>query len=100
MLLKILDAESETDSTIGEDNREKEKKLFNVLFSADTDSITTQSSALKKVSSLVDINEEKKENKYKLVKLNVMRQIALFINPLIYVIFSVVYFVYYLNFFS
>ena len=68
--------------------------LFSVIFSSEDGNSTSA-----KPSPLAKAKVEKKEKKYKHVKINVMKKIALYINPLIYVIFSSLYFVFYLSIF-
>ena len=84
-----------------DDGREKEKMLFSVIFAANDESLKEETN-LDKVSPLVaKNNSEKKEEKadQRLVKIRIMKQIAFFINPLVYVLYSVIYFLYYLIFF-
>ena len=68
--------------------------LFSVIFSSEEGNSTTT-----KPSPLAKVKPEKKQNKYEHVKINVMKKIALYINPLIYVIFCSLYFVFYLSIF-
>ena len=65
--------------------------LFNVIFTAGDESIDEDSNINKR--------REKTENKSKHFKIKMMKKIAYFLNPLVYVIFSALYFVYYLYFF-
>ena len=84
-----------------DDGREKEKMLFSVIFAANDESLKEETN-LDKVSPLVAKNNpEKKEEKadQRLVKIRIMKKIAFFINPLVYVLYSVIYFLYYLIFF-
>ena len=84
-----------------DDGREKEKMLFSVIFAANDESLKEETN-LDKVSPLVAKNNpEKKEEiaDQRLVKIRIMKKIAFFINPLVYVLYSVIYFLYYLIFF-
>ena len=67
--------------------------LFNVIFTAGDESIDEDSN-INKIKTL-----EKTEKKPKHFKIKMMKKIAYFLNPLVYVIFSALYFVYYLYFF-
>ena len=105
VIIQILDAEISGDSAEVEvegenDGREKEKMLFSVIFSANDDTLKEEAN-LDKISPLAQKNSEKKEEKadQRLVKIKIMKQIAFFINPLVYVLYSVIYFIYYLFFF-
>ena len=83
-----------------DDGREKEKMLFSVIFAANDESLKEETN-LDKVAPLAKNNSEKKEEKadQRLVKIKIMKQFAFFINPLVYVLYSVIYFLYYLIFF-
>ena len=78
----------------GGEQKEQEKMLFNVIFTPGNESFDEDSN-IKKTKTL-----KKKEKKYKNFKINIMKKIAYFLNPLVYVIFSALYFVYYLYFFK
>ena len=67
--------------------------LFNVIFTAGDENIEEDSN-INKIKTL-----EKTKKKSKHYKLSLMKNIAYFLNPLAYVIFSALYFVYYLYFF-
>ena len=75
--------------------------LFSVIFAANDESLKEDAN-LDKIHTLTENNSEKRDEKkadQRLVKIKIMKQIAFFINPLVYVLYSVGYFVYYLNFF-
>ena len=96
---KIIDEDNEKDAAVLDDQREKEKMLFNVIFTAEDGDISSQSDNKKVRTGLGDIKLDKKEKKNNKVKINMMKNIAYILNPLTYVIFSALYFVYYLKFF-
>ena len=75
------------------DQKEKEKMLFNVIFTPGEESLDEDSN----ISKIKSLEKTGKNNKN--IKINMMRKIAYFLNPLVYVIFSVLYFVYFLHFF-
>ena len=84
-----------------DEGREKEKMLFSVIFAANDESLKEEAN-LDKIPTLTDSNSEAKKEKkpdQRLVKIKIMKQIAFFLNPLAYVLFSAFYFLYYLNFF-
>ena len=75
--------------------------LFSVIFAANDESLKEEAN-LDKIPTLTDNKSEKSDEKkadQRLVKIKIMKQIAFVINPLVYVLYSVGYFVYYLNFF-
>ena len=75
--------------------------LFSVIFAANDESLKEEAN-LDKIPTLTDSNSEAKKEKkpdQRLVKIKIMKQIAFVINPLVYVLYSVGYFAYYLNFF-
>ena len=95
--MQNLDAEISKDSeneVAEEDGKEKEKMLFSIIFAANDD-------RLKYFDKITDNNSKKKGKKSKIlrIKMKIMKQIAFFLNPLAYVLFSAFYFLYYLNFF-
>ena len=101
VVIQILDAEISGDSAEAEvegedDGREKEKMLFSVIFAANDDTLKEEAN-LDKISPLAEKKEGKADQR--LVKIKIMKQIAFFINPLVYVLYSVIYFIYYLFFF-
>ena len=75
------------------DQKEKEKMLFNVIFTAGDESIDEDGN-INKIKTL-----ERTGKKSGHFKLRMMKKIAFFLNPLLYVILSALYFVYFLYFF-
>ena len=80
-----------------DEGREKEKMLFSVIFSANDESLKEEAN-LDKLSPPPSKKKEEKANQRRF-KIKIMKHIAFFINPLVYVLYSVFYFLYYLNFF-
>ena len=91
--LQVLDEENETASKAAGDQKEKEKMLFNVIFTTENGSFDEDSNR-PKIRTL-----KKTEKKPKHIKVNIMKKIAYFLNPLVYIIFNGLYFVYFLRFF-
>ena len=84
---------------VEDEGREKEKMLFSVIFSANDESLKEEAN-LDKLSHPPSSSEEKEEKaNRRRFKIKIMKHIAFFINPLVYVLYSVFYFLYYLNFF-
>ena len=98
--MQNLDAEISKESEIEEaeeDGKEKEKMLFSIIFAANDERLK-QENYLNKITGN---NSKKKGEKSKVlrIKIKIMKQIAFFLNPLAYVLFSAFYFLYYFNFF-
>ena len=75
--------------------------LFSVIFAANDESLKEDAN-LDKIPTLTENKSEKSDEKkadQRLVKIKIMKQFAFVINPLVYVLYSVGYFLYYLNFF-
>ena len=72
--------------------------LFSVIFTAEDGNISKESN-VKRAKRMDDVNLKTKEKKLKTAKINFMKKIAYILNPLVYVVFSALYFVYYLKFF-
>ena len=94
---KLEEKKSET----YEDDKEHEKMIFSLVFNGNPNSGNIQQPTGNGFGNVMNASKDQEQSKQlDMKKLNLMKKIAKVINPLVYVLFAIFYFIYYMLFFS